>query len=204
MKGIAKKLKYIPVYLLLALMAEKAGAQAKIGDNKQTTTPGAVLELESSTAPYKGLLMAKIPLSSTGAWGLAGTPVTGMIVYNTNAAITSADTVNYPVVNGGTGLYTFDGTGWKGLVYTSTSNAMGNGTAKVLSRGTAHGTNNYSVTIYDSRVTSDCIIIYSFESSYYYTVPTLYRRVPGVSFTIAGALSPITPDMTINYMLIEK
>jgi hypothetical protein len=82
-----------------------ANSQVKFGTSPTTINAGSVLELESTN---KGLLFPRVSLTATTAWGLAGTAVAGMSVYNTNAAITG--TVAYPTT--GAGLYYFDGTGW--------------------------------------------------------------------------------------------
>ncbi len=90
---------------ILTILISELQAQVKIGNNPTTINAGSVLELESTN---KGLLFPRISLASTTAWGLAGTAVGGMSIYNTNAAITG--TVAYPTT--GAGLYYFDGTGW--------------------------------------------------------------------------------------------
>ncbi|WP_223608318.1 hypothetical protein [Chryseobacterium sp. OSA05B] len=82
-----------------------------------TTAPNTASSLELS-ATDKGLLLTRISLASTGTWGLTGTSVAGMTVYNTNAAITSSSSTNalsagsYPTSVNGIGLYTWDGFGW--------------------------------------------------------------------------------------------
>ncbi|WP_254411163.1 hypothetical protein [Dyadobacter diqingensis] len=83
-------------------------AQIKAGDNPTTINPGSVLELESTN---KGLLMPRISLTNTTTWGLAGTAVAGMHVYNTNLSITSTNPA-YPTIAAKKGEYYWDGTGW--------------------------------------------------------------------------------------------
>lgn len=79
-----------------------------VGISVSTPDPSADLELG---APDKGLLTNRVSLSGTTTWGLAGaTPVPGMIVYNTNAAITGSSL--YPAAIGGVGIYYWDGSGW--------------------------------------------------------------------------------------------
>lgn len=86
-----------------------AAAQAKFGDNKTNINPGSLLELESTT---KGTLLTRVALSNTTTWGLAGNvPAAGMVVYNSDAAITSTNAA-YPILPGGVGMYYWDGTGW--------------------------------------------------------------------------------------------
>jgi hypothetical protein len=94
------------ISLLIALAAGfTANAQVKFGDNATTINPGSLLELESTN---KGLLFPRISLTSTTSWGLSGTAVAGMSIYNTNAAITGSSI--YRAL--GAGMYYFDGTGW--------------------------------------------------------------------------------------------
>ena len=95
-------------------------AQVKIGDNPTTINAGSVLELESTN---KALLMPRISLTNTTTWlPLLGTPVAGMHLYNTNAAITSTNSA-YPVSTLKTGEYYYDGTGWV-AISTNTSQSL--------------------------------------------------------------------------------
>lgn len=92
------------------LTAHYTQAQVKFGDNKAVINPGSLLELES---PNKGVLLPRVSLTKTTIWGLSGaTPVNGMVVYNTNAAIT--DTVTAPALPGKIGMYYWDGARWVG------------------------------------------------------------------------------------------
>ncbi len=102
---------------LLGITAGNAYAQSKIKDGSISSTSslpaaGSLLELESNHA---GLRMPQVSLTNTTTWlpmlgsGAAATSP-GMTVYNTNAGITSTDTVNYPAL--GAGEYYWDGTGW--------------------------------------------------------------------------------------------
>ena len=88
-----------------------AQAQMKVGNNPTTINPGSLIEMESTN---KGLLMPRISLTNTTTWGLAGTQVAGMHVYNTNTAITSSNT-SYPTLAAKIGEYYWDGTGWVAL-----------------------------------------------------------------------------------------
>ena len=88
-------------------------SQTKINDGtvggSSLPDNSAILEIESSN---KGFLLSRVSLTTTTTWGLAGaTPVAGMFVYNTNAAITSS-TTTYPIITGGIGCYYWDGAGW--------------------------------------------------------------------------------------------
>jgi hypothetical protein len=102
-------------------------AQIKVKDGAGSALPNAsaILDLESTN---KGLLLPRVSLTTTTAWGLTGTSgASGMIVYNTNTSVPG--TVTYPSV--GAGLYYFDGTGWT-AVHLSKAGAWGqNGNASV-------------------------------------------------------------------------
>lgn len=106
----------LAVFCFLCITA-KVSAQVKFGDNKSTINGGSLLELESTTSPYKGLLLPRISLSSTTSWGLGGSGAAGMVVYNSNVSITGSTA--YPVLPGGIGFYSFDGTGWVGAAQAS-------------------------------------------------------------------------------------
>src|SRR5690349_5453125 len=108
-------------FFLIALLASSnillsgfsAVSQTKINDGtvggSSLPNGSAILEVESNN---KGLLLSRVSLSATTTWGLAGaTPVAGMLVYNTNASITSSS-ASYPIANGGVGCYYWDGSGW--------------------------------------------------------------------------------------------
>jgi hypothetical protein len=73
-------------YLLLFLFSclPNAKAQVTIGADR-APHPGAVLELESQS--NHGLLLPKISLADASVWGLKGTPVEGMAVYNDNPSV---------------------------------------------------------------------------------------------------------------------
>ena len=93
---------------VLLFASSSAFAQVKIGDNPTSINSGSVLEIESSN---KGLLMPRVNLSNTNVWGLLGSSVAGMEVYNSNAGITAGSN-SYPIIAGGIGIYYWDGTGW--------------------------------------------------------------------------------------------
>ena len=86
-------------------------SQAKFGDNKTTIYAASLLELESTN---KGLLLPRVSLSATGVWGLNGTGVAAMMVFNNNASITGSSS-GYPALAGGIGIYYWDGAGWVGV-----------------------------------------------------------------------------------------
>jgi len=106
---------YIKLLLALFLCIE-VQAQVKIGANPNTIQAGALLELESGGTNLKGLLHSRVSLLSTTIWGLNGTSVNGMMVYNTNAAIAQGSTA-YPTIKGGKGIYYWDGNGWVATKY---------------------------------------------------------------------------------------
>ncbi|MCF2491457.1 tail fiber domain-containing protein [Dyadobacter sp. CY347] len=93
---------------VLVLSGQNSHAQLKVGENPSSIHPASVLEVES---PNKGLLLPRVTLTSTTVWGLAGTPVAGMQVYNTNIAVAEG-VAFYPPAPGGKGVYTWDGDGW--------------------------------------------------------------------------------------------
>lgn len=111
-------------------------AQTKIKDGTVTGSASipntaAILELESNN---KGLLLPRVALANTTAWGLAGTGVAGMQVFNTSMTIVSTNTT-YPIIPGGLGVYSWDGTGWVGVspasftnIYTADGTLAGNRT----------------------------------------------------------------------------
>lgn len=97
-------------------ISNAAYSQSKIKDGSVSGSPllphaGAVLDLESNN---KGLLLPRLSITNTTTWGLSGTAIAGMTVYNANAGITSSNT-SYPIIPGGIGQYYFDGTGWVGM-----------------------------------------------------------------------------------------
>ena len=100
--------KYITI-LVVALLIGISGLQAQTNiGSPAAPDASAQLQITSST---KGVLMPKVALTATTTFTLFGSSLTaGLVVYNTNAAITG--TTAYPAY--GTGLYTWDGTGWKG------------------------------------------------------------------------------------------
>lgn len=113
MKKPLRKILFLIPPCLLSIF--QVFSQVKFGDNKTTINTGSLLELESSS---KGLLLPRVSLTTTTTWsplaGTGGSAAAAMVVYNTNASITSSNT-NYPVINGGKGVYYWDGSGWIGV-----------------------------------------------------------------------------------------
>ena len=94
---------FLTIFFLLITIGLKA--QLNVGS---TAAPDASAGLQVSTTG-KGFMPPKLSLTATNVFGLTGSSNTvGMIVYNTNASLTTAG--NYPSY--GTGLYMWDGTGW--------------------------------------------------------------------------------------------
>jgi len=105
-----KQITFFLVALLMGLSGLKA--QTNIGS---PNAPDASAQLQISSTTL-GVMMPKVSLTATTTFTLAGnTQTEGMVVYNTNAGITG--TAAYPAY--GTGLYTWDGTGWKGTPATA-------------------------------------------------------------------------------------
>jgi trimeric autotransporter adhesin len=127
----------IAIILAFSMIAPSLFAQSKIKDGTISSSSlpdnSALLELESNN---KGLLLSRVSLSNTTTWGLVGsTPVAGMLVYNTNASITSSST-SYPVIQGGVGCYYWNGSGWVAikmdLPWTVIGNASTNSSTNFL------------------------------------------------------------------------
>jgi hypothetical protein len=74
----------LALLLCLCFFSIHSFSQMTIGSNSAPVT-GSVLDLESTN---QGLLFPRVSLSATGTWGLLGSGITGMVVYNTNASIT--------------------------------------------------------------------------------------------------------------------
>lgn len=111
MKIQCAKIRKVLGVLALALSATASFAQVEVGDNPTTINPASVLELESTN---KGLLMPRISLTNITTWGLLGTAIAGMHVYNTYVGIISTNT-SYPTLTAKIGEYYWDGTGWGDL-----------------------------------------------------------------------------------------
>jgi uncharacterized repeat protein (TIGR01451 family)/gliding motility-associated-like protein len=110
------------LFIGFVLTAKAQTTSQKIGENPTVKNEGAVLELESAN---KGVLFPRVALSSTTAWGLAGTATRGMLVYNTKTTTDGfTGSTQYPVAAGdGTGLYFWVGTGWAAAARVSASGA---------------------------------------------------------------------------------
>jgi len=102
--------------LLMGLGAAGVKAQVRIGGNGAPNA-AAVLDLNATddatpTGNKGALALPRVSLSSTTAQLNGATPVTGMLVYNTNAAMTGGN---------GAGVYLWDGTHWFTVVQTPSS-----------------------------------------------------------------------------------
>ncbi|MCF2491453.1 tail fiber domain-containing protein [Dyadobacter sp. CY347] len=93
----------------ISFQCHNVDAQVKVGDNPHIINAGSALEIEAND---KGLLLPRVSLFKTDVWGLAGTPVTGMQVYNINGEIFGTDA--HPIIQQGSGVYYWDGSGWVG------------------------------------------------------------------------------------------
>jgi hypothetical protein len=85
---------------------------------------GAVLELVSNNT--RGLLMPAVTLTSSTVWGLGGSPVEGMVVYNDNASLAGGLK--------GKGLYVWIDGGWHTPSVASPPNVGAISVAGALSR----------------------------------------------------------------------
>ncbi|MFC0779214.1 hypothetical protein [Flavobacterium sp. HJSW_4] len=81
-----------------------ASAQTKIGGIEGAVDSGAYLQL-GDNGGTKGLLLPRVALTATNVWGLDGTIINGMTVYNTATAGSGGTTVS-------PGYYYNDGTKW--------------------------------------------------------------------------------------------
>ena len=88
-------------------LSRPAAAQLKIGNNGTTIDPSSILELEN---PNKALYLTRVALTGTTDITTVPNPKAGMVVYNTNTAITG--TIAHPAGTGGLGVYFFNGTAW--------------------------------------------------------------------------------------------
>jgi len=95
------------LYSAFVLLTYSAGfAQVRIAiDNSAVIEPSAMLEVVSPIASPRGFLPPRVSLNSTSAWGLSGSAVEGMIVYNTRAALSN-----------GVGLYIWMNGKWSKLI----------------------------------------------------------------------------------------
>lgn len=100
---------YIKKYLLLTVFFFFSNlSQAQVNINSNTAPhQSAALEVTAGT-PAKGLLPPRISLTSDTDITTIANPATGLLVYNTNAALPF-----------GTGLYQYNGTQWQHLAVTS-------------------------------------------------------------------------------------
>jgi len=102
-----KKLSFFILFLFCYFGKGELYAQVKIGNNPTLLSPAAVLELESSD---KGLLIPRIALSSESLAAPVTAPDTGLLVFNTN-----------PALSNGSGFYYWTGSSWSSLASGGTS-----------------------------------------------------------------------------------
>lgn len=139
------------------------------------STPDASANLELG-ATDKGLLTNRVSLTATTTWGLTGaTDVPGMIVYNTNAAITGTSV--YPATIGGVGIYYWDGDGW---VASKAAGASVYGFSAQSANSQSYDNISFGLTSVDN--------------------PTVVSFGAGdILVDEAGTLDPVTGTITINY-----
>lgn len=77
------------IAFLINISASVVVAQVKIGFDHSSADAAAMLEVASPATMPKGFLPPRVALSNTATWGLNGSAVSGMIVYNTNASLGS-------------------------------------------------------------------------------------------------------------------
>ena len=124
-------MKRVLIYLFLLSVCYTATAQVKIGGNAAVIDPASILELESSG---KALYLTRVSLTSTTDVTTVPNPKAGMMVYNTNTAITG--TTAHPIAMNAVAVYYYDGTAW-----VSTGCCAGNAWLLTGNAGTVDGTN---------------------------------------------------------------
>lgn len=119
--------------LICALLCLSATTQAqlKLGNNPSTIDPSSILELEH---PNKALYLTRVSLLSTSDVATVPSPKAGMLVYNTNAAISGMNAT-------GAGLYYFDGTNWISMNAVSAIDSAGLNWRQLGNAGTVDGVN---------------------------------------------------------------
>ncbi len=85
-----------------------------MGVGTSTPNTAALLDLTSTS---KGILIPRVSLTATNVWGLDGTATDGMMVYNTNTAITGTN-------QNGKNFYVWQGGQWQSI---NTTNSSANG-----------------------------------------------------------------------------
>jgi hypothetical protein len=119
------------LFCSLLCLSAAAQAQLKLGDNPSTIDPSSILELESSS---KALYLTRVNLSSTSDMATVPNPKAGMLVYNTNAAISGMNAT-------GAGLYYFDGANWVSMNAVSAIDSAGLNWRLLGNAGTADNVN---------------------------------------------------------------
>jgi hypothetical protein len=113
--SLTKLLIAIATFLFFESSAQNVGINA---DGSAPNT-SAMLDIDVSALDAnskKGLLIPRVSLQSTSDQTTIPTPATGLLVYNTNASITSGN---------GTGFYYFNGTSWVSLSGSGSSSGTG-------------------------------------------------------------------------------
>ncbi len=101
-----KKQSYLSIMTvaLMFMASANAGAQGVgINPTGNAPDPSAALDIDFTN---KGMLVPRVSLISTGDVATVPSPVTSLLVYNTNASMAGG---------GGTGFYYWDGTQWKAV-----------------------------------------------------------------------------------------
>jgi hypothetical protein len=108
------------------------GLRAQVGIGTTSPEPSSILDVASTD---KGLLVPRVSLGDVSDTMLDGTntAATGLLIWNTNAAVTGGD---------GIGYYSFNGTSWEKLSTTANNSAVVlKVTSSTASSSLAQGTN---------------------------------------------------------------
>ncbi len=111
----------------ISMMAAGLHAQVAINNSAANPNASAVLDLNTGNSGNKGFLAPQASLISNTDVVTIATPATGLMVYNTNGAMTNGS---------GTGYYYWNGAAW---IYIGSS-ISGSGTNNYLARWTPNGT----------------------------------------------------------------
>ncbi|QIE59707.1 hypothetical protein G5B37_09060 [Rasiella rasia] len=103
--------KNLPNLCVFLLLFGTASLTAQVGINTTAPDPSAMLDIQASD---KGVLIPKVSLANVTTTTLDGTNTAamGLLIYNTNAAVTGGD---------GVGYYSFNGTTWEKLITSASS-----------------------------------------------------------------------------------
>lgn len=170
-----------------------SGQSGSVGIGTPSPNNSALLDL---TATDKGLLLPRISLASTGIWGLTGTSVAGMVVYNTNVSITSSSSTNalsagaYPTTVNKIGVYTWDRYGW--VAQNSTAEVM-KIAFPAVSGSTATGMNTLLLSTPAFNTISGATV----------TPSTGAISVPAGTYRISTSISCTLSNTTTNFQYLE-